>query len=252
MKIPRKKKNNGEKKVARSEDIAQRLRTRIAELGLNVVEVAKRAELKPSFLYDIINGKSANPSVVKLARVASELGVDLSYFLTMQTSTVVPLRQLPREVANHNLINTEIDNAVNPQDYVKLLSLRTASEGIEGLVEEGNESEPYFFQRNWIRNHLNANPSDLRIIRVRGDSMEPTLHNNDVILVDLSKNYPTPPGIFVLFDGIGLVAKRIDVMANSTPPSLKIISDNPIYGTYIRLLGDIRVIGRVVWFAREL
>ena len=44
----------------------------------------------------------------------------------------------------------------------------------------------------------------------------------------------TPPGIFVLFDGLSLVAKRLEKVANFDPPTLWIISDNPIYAPYER------------------
>ena len=52
--------------------------------------------------------------------------------------------------------------------------------------------------------HLKANPADLRIMHVEGDSILPTLKGGDVVLVDLSRTAPTPPGIFLLFDGFGL------------------------------------------------
>jgi hypothetical protein len=36
----------------------------------------------------------------------------------------------------------------------------------------------------------------------RGDSMMPTLHDGDIVLVDLGRRAPTPPGVFVLYDGM--------------------------------------------------
>ena len=36
----------------------------------------------------------------------------------------------------------------------------------------------------------------------------PTLHDGDIVLVDLGRRTPTPPGTFVLHDGMGLVAKH--------------------------------------------
>jgi hypothetical protein len=45
------------------------------------------------------------------------------------------------------------------------------------------------------------------------------------VLVDLGRRSPTPPGIFVLHDGMGLVAKRLEYIPNSDPPRVRIISD---------------------------
>jgi hypothetical protein len=38
------------------------------------------------------------------------------------------------------------------------------------------------------------------------------------VLVDLGRRAPTPPGVFVLYDGMGLVAKRVEHIPNSDPP----------------------------------
>ena len=45
------------------------------------------------------------------------------------------------------------------------------------------------------------------MITVDGDSMEPLLAAGDRILIDVSRPVPVPPGIFVIWDGMGLVAK---------------------------------------------
>ena len=95
------------------------------------------------------------------------------------------------------------------------------------VVDEEQGGKPYHFQRSWIRYKLRAKPADLRIMHVEGDSMLPTLHHGDIVLVDLARRAPTPPGIFVLHDGMGLVAKRLDHIPNSEPPRVRIISDNP-------------------------
>ena len=46
----------------------------------------------------------------------------------------------------------------------------------------------------------------------------PTLLDGDIVLVDLGRRTPTPPGVFVLYDGMGLVAKRLEHIPNSDPP----------------------------------
>lgn len=82
--------------------------------------------------------------------------------------------------------------------------------------------------------------------------MTPTLNSGDVVLVDTSRRMPTPPGIFVLHDGMGLVAKRLEHIPNSDPPQVRIVSDNPHYPPYERLVDEMNIIGRIRWFAREM
>jgi phage repressor protein C with HTH and peptisase S24 domain len=139
------------------------------------------------------------------------------------------------------------------EDYVKISSILVAASagGGTAIIEE-KEGEPYYFRKNWVRDRLNANPAELRMIFIEGDSMEPTLCHGDMILVDITRKNPSPPGIFVLFDGFGLVAKRIEFLSHSNPPSIRILSDNPQYLPYDRAVAETNIIGRVVWFAREM
>ena len=60
------------------------------------------------------------------------------------------------------------------------------------------------------------------------------------------------PGIFVLHDGMGLVAKRLEHIPNSDPPRVRIISDNPFYKPYEGSGEEVNIIGRIRWFAREM
>jgi phage repressor protein C with HTH and peptisase S24 domain len=117
---------------------------------------------------------------------------------------------------------------------------------------EPDYGRPYHFQKSWIKQGLKTDPSNLRIMHVEGDSMAPTLNSGDVVLVDTSRRMPTPPGIFVLHDGMGLVAKRLEHIPNSDPPQVRIVSDNLHYSPYERLVDEMNIIGRIRWFAREM
>ncbi|MBW6496662.1 MAG: S24 family peptidase, partial [Burkholderiaceae bacterium] len=74
----------------------------------------------------------------------------------------------------------------------------------------------------------------------------------DTVLVDMALRVPNPPGIFVLHDGMGLVAKRLEHIPMSDPPRVRIISDNPLYTPYEGTADEINIIGRIRWFAREM
>jgi phage repressor protein C with HTH and peptisase S24 domain len=201
--------------------------------GVTSTELAKRADVKTSFIYDIVSGKSTNPSTVKLARVAETLGVDLSYLVGGKG-----IRPVTRPAGD---------------EYVTVPRIMVdVSAGSAAVVSMKQEDECYCFRKSWIRDHLGSAPSDMRTLHVRGDSMETTLSHNDIILVDTSKKNPSPPGIFVLFDGFGLVAKRLEFISSGHGQRIRIMSDNVQYSTYERSIEETFIIGRVVWFAREI
>ena len=98
-----------------------------------------------------------------------------------------------------------------------------------------------------IREAGPVNPDDLRIVRVRGDSMEPALSAGDRLVIDTGRRIPETGQLCVLFDGNGLVAKRVEYVPGSSPPTLRLISDNPRYAPYTCLAQEAHVVGRVLW-----
>lgn len=222
---------------ALNQGLIERLRVAMDRVHTNARELAERADVGRSFVYDVLSGKSLNPTTHKLSAVADALGVSLSYLLYGEESW-------------GGRSNPELVTEQPEREQVAIASIGVeASMGGGTIVTEEKEDEPFFFRRSWVRQKLNASPGDLRIIRVRGDSMLPTLSEGDVVLVNMMQKNPSPPGIFVLFDGFGLVVKRLEVQSEG---QVRIYSDNTQYAPYTRSLSEVNIIGRVVWFAREL
>jgi AcrR family transcriptional regulator len=104
----------------------------------------------------------------------------------------------------------------------------------------------------YVQNELRIAQSAARIIEVVGDSMAPTLLAGDRVLIDTADQNPTPPGIFALFDGYGVIVKRLERVARADPPAIRVLSDNPHHSAYELSSDEVRIIGRVVWFGRRL
>lgn len=219
--------------------LADRLRARAYQMGLAPAHVAELAGVNRSFVYDILRGRSVRPGLDRLADIARVLKVDRDWLI-------------------HGI--GEVEGASpfveNPDDTFVAIAHATPRPSMGGgavVTEDGDTpGRAYHFRRSWIRNTLRASPAQLRIMHVEGDSMAPTLLDGDAVLVDMSRAAPVPPGIFVLDDGMGLVAKRLEHIANSDPPAVRIISDNKHYPEYERTADEIRILGRIRWFAREI
>ena len=218
--------------------LADRLRARTQQLGLTPAQVAEMAGLNRSFIYDILRGRSGNPNLERLAKLAFVLKVERNWLLHGLG-----------EVEGESPIVQDPDLAFVAVPYVHV---RPSMGGGQMVDVEPDYGRPYHFQKAWIRNTLRSDPTQLRIMHVEGDSMMPTLQDRDIVLVDTSRRSPTPPGIFVLHDGMGLVAKRLEHIPNSDPPRVRIISDNTFYSPYEGLADEVNIIGRIRWFAREM
>jgi phage repressor protein C with HTH and peptisase S24 domain len=123
-----------------------------------------------------------------------------------------------------------------------------------GAFHEGDEEikAVWMFPDAVIRHELRARSANLRIITIDGDSMEPLLASGDRVLVDTSQRVPAPPGIFVIWDGLGIVAKRIEHIPTAEPSRIVIKSVNPLYNDYERPTEEVNIIGRVIWAGKKL
>ena len=102
-----------------------------------------------------------------------------------------------------------------------------------------------------IRHEGDADPESLRIIRVRGNSMEPELGEGDRLVVDTGRQVPGAGELYVLWDGDGLVVKRVEPVhrtgRGTGAPALRLISVSPDYPDYECRAEDIHIVGKVLW-----
>ena len=96
-----------------------------------------------------------------------------------------------------------------------------------------------------VRHEGDADPEALRILRVRGNSMEPELRDGDRIFVDTARTVPAPGELFVLWDGAGLVVKRVEALTGEG--RLRLVSAHPDYPPYERPADEVHIVGKVLW-----
>jgi phage repressor protein C with HTH and peptisase S24 domain len=108
------------------------------------------------------------------------------------------------------------------------------------------------FDPQWLRQLCPAGPDRLSFIRVRGDSMLPTLADGDEILVcHPAGGERLRDGIHVLRQDEAVMVKRLAI--NPATGRVTISSDNPAYPSWPDCeLASLDVIGRVVWAGRKV
>ena len=98
-----------------------------------------------------------------------------------------------------------------------------------------------------VRHEGDAEPEALRILRVRGNSMEPEMREGDRLVVDTARRVPAAGELFVLWDGDGLVVKRVEPAHEPGAAKLRLLSANPAYPPYTCLAADVHIVGKVLW-----
>lgn len=121
-----------------------------------------------------------------------------------------------------------------------------------GSFEVGDSSERrYAFRLDFLTRK--GQPSQMVLMRVDGDSMEPQIFNNDVVLIDQSQTKPRAGGLYAVGVEDVVYIKVVDTL----PGKIVLKSYNAAYKDLdIDARGDladgIRIIGRAVWIGREL
>lgn len=135
--------------------------------------------------------------------------------------------------------------------HVPVLSVE-ASAGHGALAEMESKCAQMGFDEKWLRRLTSSKASSLSIIGVHGDSMEPTLHDGDEVMVDLGDGQSRlRDGIYVLRMDDALNVKRIAIEPQGR--RISVVSDNPAYPSWRGLeRRSINIVGRVLWFGRAL
>lgn len=127
-----------------------------------------------------------------------------------------------------------------------------ASAGPGAVAGDERAGAHFAFDPKWLRTIGAGDVQRMSMIRVDGDSMEPTLADGDEILVEAFEGRdPLRDGIYVVRRDDALIVKRLAL--NPTGKRVSIISDNPAYPIVPDCpLKSVDVVGRVVWAGRRV
>ncbi|MNJ48759.1 putative HTH-type transcriptional regulator [compost metagenome] len=213
--------------------------------------LAKLAGVTPKASSKWLNGESM-PGGAKMLALASALKVRVEWLEygrgDMQEGAALETRPLSVQPAEIPAFPTE-DDAEDAYVHIKQYSA-LLSAGPGHANEHVEVRGTLAFKREWIR-YMGLNPKNLKVIYAQGSSMEPTINDRDVLLIDESRVEPVDGQVFALFsENKGAIVKRLIF---SDLEGWIVRSDNPDKTLYADLKipdGEIhehRILGRVIW-----
>ncbi|MCB1395949.1 MAG: helix-turn-helix transcriptional regulator [Rhodobacteraceae bacterium] len=103
------------------------------------------------------------------------------------------------------------------------------------------------FRRDWLREH-GIKPGKALLVTVTGDSMKPSIHPGDLVLLDQARTEIVNGAPFIFIDADGETRlKRLHRLGGRT---LALVSDNPDHPPELRDGIDaerIKILGQIVW-----
>lgn len=224
------------KVVLYNQQMTSQLPERIASLllaknGGNQSELARHIGVTPQAVQQWLAGETS-PRGKNLAKLAEFLGVT------------------PASLQYGNPVSQAIDLDAHP-DLVPIRRVKfKLNAGVSGFAIEldTGDGTPVFFRKDWvIRN--NFNPDKLFAFRVAGASMEPSLWDGDLVVVNTDDPKPTDGDVFAINYEGEMVIKRLRRDGGEWWAA----SDNADQRRYApkHCNGESLVIGRVVYKQSE-
>lgn len=141
--------------------------------------------------------------------------------------------------------------ASTDDDIVEIIGLDLSlSMGPGTHIEEFVEAEPVKIGLRFVQDITRTPSTRLRFVTGIGDSMEPTLRHGDRVLVDINEKQLTRMNGIYWIDHYG--AHGIKRLRASGKGKVMIMSDNPNVPDFEVDAEELRIEGRIVWFARGL
>ena len=133
-------------------------------------------------------------------------------------------------------------------DYIPMAKATLSAGGGAFVLSE--EIEGYYAFRNSWLNSVATSKRNLVLMRVAGDSMEPTIKSGDTVLIDTGRRKIKEGEIYALRVEDTVIIKRLSYRLDGR---VMIISDNRRdFQSYEAYHQDVNIIGQVIFFSRVL
>lgn len=210
---------------------AQRLAAAVEKAG-GARSVSNASGVPISTLHTYLSG-SAEPKLGVVVRLAETLGATIGYLAGTESRSDFPASE-------------------NMDDSVSLPVLNVVGSAGGGITADDERVISRLpFSKTLLR-ELGVRPENCHFIRAKGDSMEPTIGDGAVVLIDTSRRKDREDGVYALMAGDDVRIKRLQF---ATFGGLTLMSDNPAYPdeTFGRgEIDQIKIVGKVVWVGSGL
>lgn len=218
--------------------VGDRIQERLEKLSLSQSELARRVKVSQPTINALVHGN--NISSKHLHRIAAELETSPAW-LAGETDEDAPVSVAPSAL---DALAEKMDLAVVPE-----LELGY-SMGAGAVFDQYEHKGVVPFQRAWLRSMMRGTIADLFVARGEGDSMQPTILDGDIVLIDTAQQSVRQQDRIwaVSYGDLGMI-KRV----RRTPKGgYLLLSDNPAVPPVECADEEMHVVGRVIWIGRRI
>lgn len=222
-------------------------------MGLDFMEITKRMKeiLHLKSDYKLAKALDTTPQAIynlkKRGEMSAELIIRFSQKYKISVDWLLTGEGLIKKEEITQIVTRKY--AFPEQDFIFIPMVSGKISAGGGLIPETDVELRVAFKQDWIKRH--GDPNNMVLIRVSGDSMEPTLCNGDIVLVNTNHRWIDPQGgIYAITIDDLIMIKRLQIIY--PVKKIRVISDNHKYEPFEVEERDITVNGKIIWFVREL
>lgn len=233
------------------EKIREKIKKLIFEKGSNLREASLIIGRKDSYLHQYVNyGYPLRLKESDRKKLSVFLGVPEQELTDLDLSALA----LPVSISGTQALAGAITSGVSSliqkfaakkDDIISIDMLDATAccgSGIENLTE--NISGKWLMPLVDFRQISMSSPENIKLLKVKGDSMVPTLKEDDWVMVDITKKSPDSDGLFLLILANGLAVKRVQCGLGN---NITVLSDNPKYAPLPATLEEVPIAGKVIY-----
>jgi phage repressor protein C with HTH and peptisase S24 domain len=210
---------------AEAKALGARLASERQRLGLSQPQLGESCGVSKTSQVNYESGKRS-PDTAYLS-AAMRIGVDVLF--------VISGNRQPTAAGTDQFITIPLLQDIRASAGYGQVNEPSAEYTVQGLA----------FSVAWL-NQRKLNPQQLKVIVIKGRSMEPVLSDDDRVLIDMSDRQPRSGFVYVLRQADELLVKYCQLLPGGT---LRVSSANPQYAPYDITLhdaADVEILGRVV------
>ncbi|MEC9493039.1 XRE family transcriptional regulator [Flexistipes sp.] len=242
------------------DNLQDKLKKAMKKAGLSVSKLAEKAGIHQVSLSRILNGHRKLNNLDTLYKLSKALGVSLDYFFTNSDIAENP-ETFAEDMGIDIFYGDKKELNDKYPDHIKIPLVRSKAAATPAIIEISSDEVD-----GWVCISAENVPKNISercfAFRVKGDSMEPMLRENDLVAV---LPYSEPPALDTIipsnvylvkisdgFGGYGLTLKHIHQIDDRT---VELVSDNKKYPNKeidISEPDNFQIMGRVIWMWREM
>ena len=221
------------------------------EAGATVADVIRAIEAKAELGVDAVQEKLREAAqAVDELKAEAEAATRQVVSQAEEAEHTVRLRtaRAQADVGALAVYGAEDSEESSSHRQVPLLDIEVAAGGGAFNAEESHTERGLWFERGWL-DRTCVDATQCALVKVRGESMEPTLRPGCKILVDVNRRRRLEGHIYVMRTrDEGVVVKRL---RHNADDGWLLVSDNPSWPD-VPWPDDAEVIGEVKWMAATL